>query len=67
MILYYSGAGSLRHGVPETVFGNDATLMLSFTDFIKTLKPNGRFKAILKARQKGKHDKHQKRGTASPN
>lgn len=39
-------------GVPETVLRDTATLMLSYSDFVKTKRPNGRFKAIIKARNK---------------
>lgn len=57
MIIYYSGAGSLRQGVPEIALGDEANLMLTYNDFIKTGKPNGRFREILKVRKRKKKGK----------
>lgn len=51
VIIYYSGSSSPQSN-PETVLGSETNLMLTYHDMYKKNKPDGRFKRIIKARQK---------------
>ena len=52
MRIYFSGEGTKAN--PEITLGDEATLMLTFLEFHKTLKPSRRFRAVLRARKRGK-------------